>query len=55
MTDTYPLPITPNARPGNPDTLSGSRTRHRCGQRFQAAGSYWLMRPPLIGRRRILP
>jgi hypothetical protein len=26
-----------------------------CDQRFQAAASYWLMRPPRIGRRRILP
>ena len=24
-------------------------------QRFQAAGSYWLMRPPRIGRRQLLP
>jgi putative transposase len=24
-------------------------------QRFQAAASYWLIRPPRIGRRRILP
>ena len=24
-------------------------------QRFQAAGSYWLIKPPRIGRRRILP
>jgi len=26
-----------------------------CEQRFQAAGSYWLISPPRIGRRRILP
>jgi len=26
-----------------------------CDQRFQAAGSYSLIRPPRIGRRRILP
>jgi hypothetical protein len=27
----------------------------RLDQRFQAAGSYWLMRPPRMGRHRILP
>jgi hypothetical protein len=26
-----------------------------CDQRFQAAGSYWLISPPGTGRRRILP
>jgi bifunctional non-homologous end joining protein LigD len=26
-----------------------------CDQRFQAAGSYWLISPPRTGRRRILP
>jgi hypothetical protein len=26
-----------------------------CDQRFQAAGSYWLISPPRIGRSRIRP
>ena len=35
--------------------LSGSRNSVMgLDQRFQAADSYWLMRPPRIGRRRIL-
>jgi len=27
---------------------------HGCDRRFQSAESYWSMRPPRIGRRRIL-
>jgi hypothetical protein len=35
--------------------LSGPELGIGCHQRFRAAGSSWLMRPPRIGRRRILP
>ena len=44
---------TPNQATGRAVGFQNSAAA--CDQRFHAAGSYWLISPPRIGRRRILP
>src|SRR3954451_5363806 len=39
----------------NPQPVGLQNSAMMSDQRFQAAASYWLIRPPRIGRRRILP
>ena len=48
----FPVPI---AMAASWDPVGFQNSATASDQRFQAAGSYWLISPPRTGRRRILP